>query len=333
MAAEESAAFRRWSAATNIDDDVLEQMEADVAEAATRYLIDPPSTVFARLVDTRDDVFALLNGRQAPRHTMALYRIGGQMCALLAHASADLGHPHAANTHARTALHCAETAGYPPLRVFTRWVQSNIAYWSGRYDDAAKLVESALPGTTHSTALLRLASQQARIEAARQDSTGVTRALAVAASAPTEPSSDEPGVFAFPTGKAAYYASEAHRELGGDSHLTAAVDWAAIAVAEFTAAREPNSQFVAAALIDLARAHLARNDLDAVAESLAPVLSSTVRDQRTVPVISRARSLNQLLNSHPQADSPIMRSLRDELHEFCSTPAVSPPELRHGSDD
>jgi len=36
VAAEESAQFRRWSAATNVDDDVLDQMTADVAELARR---------------------------------------------------------------------------------------------------------------------------------------------------------------------------------------------------------------------------------------------------------------------------------------------------------
>jgi hypothetical protein len=333
MAAEESAQFRRWSATTNVDDDVLEQMEADVAEIALRYLIDPPATVFSRLIGARDDVFTLIAGRQTPRHTMDLYKIGGQMCALLAHASADLGHPHAANTHARAALHCAEVAGYAPLRVYTRWVQSNIAYWNGDYDDAAGLVESALPDATTGTALLRLASQQARINAARQDPTGVARALAVAASAPNYPTADEPGVFAFATGKAAYYASEAHRELGGTSHLDAAVDWAVIAVEEFAAERRPNAQFVAAARIDLARAHLARGDLDAVGEHLAPVLAATVTEQRTVPVISRATSLNTLLGAHPDVASSAVATLRDDLAEFCSAPATSPSELEQGPTD
>lgn len=46
------------------------------------------------------------------------------MCALLALASFDLGYPHAAHTHAQTALYCAEASGYTPLRVFIRWTQS-----------------------------------------------------------------------------------------------------------------------------------------------------------------------------------------------------------------
>jgi hypothetical protein len=315
------------SATTNVDDDVLEQMEADVAEIAQCYLIDPPATVFSRLLGARDDVFTLITGRQQPRHAMHLYKIGGQMCALLAHACADLGHPHAANTHARTALHCAEMSGYTPLRVYTRWVQSNVAYWGGRFNDAADLVESALPEATSGTALLRLASQQARINAARHQPTEVTAALAVAATAPTDRTTDEPSVFAFATGKAAYYASEAHRELGGPDHLDAAVNWAVTAVDEFTAEPRPNAQFVAAARIDLARAHLARGDLDAVAEHLTPVLRGTVTEQRTVPVISRARSLEDLLAAHPEAASSTVASLRDDLDAFRTHPATTPAGL------
>ncbi|WP_331722263.1 hypothetical protein [Streptomyces canus] len=333
MAAEESARFRRWSATTNVDDDVLEQMSADVAEIAARYLIDPPGSVFSTLIAGRADVFALIAGRQNPRHTMNLYKIGGQMCALLAHASADLGHPHAANTHARTALHCADVSGYSPLRIYTRWVQSNVAYWNGDYNLAAGLVESALADATSGTMLLRLASQKARIEAARQNATGVTQALTLAAGAATDPTADEPGVFAFATGKAAYYASEAHRELGGTNHLDSAVDWAVIAVDEFIAERTPNAQFVAAARIDLARAHLARGDLDAVAEHLNPVLTATVAEQRTVPVIGRAKALNALLGNHPAIDTSTASSLRESLVEFCAAPAPTPTELERDSAD
>jgi hypothetical protein len=127
VAAEESAQFHRWSASTNVDDDVLEQMSADVAELARREQIDPPATVFSSLLGARDDVFTLIAGRQQPRHTAGLYKIAGQLCGMLSNVTFDLGHPHAADTHARTGLHCAEVSGYTPLRAFIRYVQSNMA--------------------------------------------------------------------------------------------------------------------------------------------------------------------------------------------------------------
>jgi hypothetical protein len=326
MAADESAQFRRWSATTNVDDDVLDQMTADVAEAARRYQIDPPATIFSSLLGPRDDVFTLITGRQQPRHTAGLYKIAGQMCALLALATFDLGYPHAANTHVRTALHCAEVSGHTPLRSFIRWVQSNMAYWDGRYDEAAQLVESALPDAT-GTALWRLTSQLARINAARRQPSDVSRALALAATAPTERTPDEPGILGFDAGTAAYYSSEAHCALGGTDHLDAAVDLARTAVDEFSAEPRPKALYIVAARFDLALAHLGRGDLDAVSEHLAPVLRSTDAEYRIVPGISRARSLNTLLAKRPDLASSALAALRDELTEFCTHPAPTPAGL------
>ncbi len=252
-------------------------------------------------------MFALIAGRQQPRHTTGLYKIAGQLCGMLSMITFDLGHPHAADTHARTALHCAEVSGHTPLRAFVRYVQSTVAYWAGRYDEAAALVEAALPDATSGTALLRLTSQQARINAARGQPGEVSRALALAATAPTERTSDEPGTFGFDAGHAALLASDAHGAFDAPEHLTAAVDWARIAVDEFTAESSPKAMYLAAARFDLARAHLARGELDAVGEHLAPVLGSTRAEYRTVPIIGRAQSLRTLLG---QRTSPPARWLR-----------------------
>jgi ATP/maltotriose-dependent transcriptional regulator MalT len=327
VAAEESAQFHRWSVMTNVDDEVLDQMTGDVAELARRCLIDAPATVFSSLLGARDDVFALIAGRQQPRHTAGLYKIAGQLCGLLSIVTFDLGHPHAATTHARTALHCAEVSGYTPLQAFVRCVQSNFAYWDGRYDEAAQLVESALLDATSGTALLRLASQQARIHAARRQPSDVSRALALAASAPTERTPDEPGMFGFDIWSAAYYASEAHCALGGTEHLDAAVGWAHAAVDELTAESRPKTLYIATARFVLASAHLARGDLDAVSEHLAPVVRSTHAEYRTMTIITRAQSLRTLLTQRTDLTSPTMTALRDDLAEFCTHPAPTPPGL------
>jgi hypothetical protein len=330
VAAEESAQFWRWSATTNVDDDVLEQMTTDVAEFAGRYQVEPPATLFSALLGARDDVFALIAGRQHPRHTMSLYRIAGQLCGLLALATFDLDHPHAANTHARAVLHCAEVSGHTLLRVFVRWVQSNVAYWDGRYDEAAQVMDAALPDATDGTTLLRLASQQARINAARNRPEEVSRALALVATAPTDPTSDEPGILGFDPGTAAYYVSEAHRALGGAEHLEAAVDWAHTALEEFTAESQPRTLYLAAARFDLALAHLARGDLEAVGEHLAPILRTTSAEYRTVPIIGRARSLHTLLGQRPDLASGALTALRDDLAEFVTHPPT-PPALKPGT--
>ncbi|MGH3869458.1 MAG: hypothetical protein ACRDQ4_25800 [Pseudonocardiaceae bacterium] len=200
----------------------------------------------------------------------------------------DLGHPHAATTHARTALHCAEVSGHTPLRAFIRCVQSNFASWDGRYHDAAQLVESALTEVTSRTTLLRLASQQARINTARRQPGDVSCAL------------------------------------GSTNNLNAAVNWAHTALTELTDEPQPRVLYIATARFVLASAHLARGDLEAVGAHVAPVLHSTQAEYRTVPVISRARSLNALLAQRPDLVSSTLVALRDDLAEFCTHPAPTP---------
>ncbi len=327
MAADESAQFQRWSTTTNVDDTVLEQMTADVAELAWGEQIDPPALTYARLLGARDDVFRLIAGHQQPHHTTSLYKIASQITAMLAMVTFDLGYPHAANTHARTALHCAEVSGHTPIRVFIRWVQSAVAYWDGRYDNAAELMEAAQPDATSGTTLLRLTSQQARINAARHRPDEVIRALALAEIAPTERTPDEPGVLGYDAGMAALHASEAHHTLGGTEHLDAAVDSAQTALDEFAVQPRPRIQSFAGARFDLALAHLGRSELDAVGEHLAPILNTTDAEYRTVPIIGRARSLHTLLTGRTDLTSPTLTTLRDNLAGFITHPAPPPHQL------
>ncbi len=331
MAAEESARFQRWSATTNVDDAVLEQMSADVAELARAEQIDPPAIIYTRLLSARDDVFRLIAGHQQPHHTATLYKIASQVTAMLAMVTFDLGHPHAANTHARTALHCAKMSGYTPVRVVIRWVQSLAAYWAGRYDEAAELMDAARPDATSGTTLLRLTSQQARINAARNRPAEVTQALALAETAPTGRTPDEPGVFGFDTVTAAYYASEAHYALGGPEHLDAAVDLAHTAVEELSAEIQPKIPYIASARFDLALAYLGKGDLEAVGEHLAPILRATGAEYRIVPVIGRARSLHTLLAGRTDLASATLTTLRDDLAGFITHPAPTPPQLEPGT--
>jgi hypothetical protein len=327
VAADESAQFQRWSATTNVDDAVLEQMTADVAELARGEQIDPPAITYARLLGARDDVFRLISGHQPPQHTTSLYKIASQVTAMLAMVTFDLGHPHAANTHARTALHCAEMSGNTPIRVFIRRVQSSIAICEGRYDEAAELMEAARPDATSGTTLLRLTSQLARINAARHRPEEVTRALALAETAPTERSSDEPGVLGFDPAWAARTAGDAHYALGGAEHLDAAVHWARIALDELSAEAQPRPTSIAGARFVLAHSYLGKGDLEAVGEHLAPILQTTDAEYRTVPIIGRARSLHTLLTGRTDLASATLTTLRDDLAGFITHPAPAPPQL------
>lgn len=324
MAADDSARFGRWSANTNVDADLLDQMQTDLDELAVRYLNLPPAMLFRPLVDARNQAVELITRRQPPKFTMRLYRVVAQACALLAHASADLGADNAAKSQARTARRCADYSDYTELDPYIVWVQSNVAFWRNDYATAANLVEAALRNARTASATLRLASQLARIEASRGHATQVRQALAVAEQAMSDSSETQPGVLAFPVGKAAYYASEACLKLGGPDDLRQSVQWATTAVNAFSTDLNPSEALVAAARFDLMQAQLASGQLDAVQEGLGQVIDATSGDHRTVPVISRAFALRETLTrKYATAPGSIGEAI-ESLDHFCSAPAVFP---------
>ncbi|MEV6527421.1 helix-turn-helix transcriptional regulator [Longispora sp. NPDC051575] len=310
MAAEESAKFAR-DAARSATPDLVEQLDADVRRLAVAYLHHPPFTLFRPLAAMQTEVFELIDSRPNPAYLADLYLAAGRLTALLAHASADLGQPAAAAAHARTAWLCADRAGHNSLRVYTRWVQANVAYWNGDYRTAAELAASARPYASGGSDMLRLASQEARAHAALGDGAAVERALGdgLAAQEPASGAS-EPGVFHFAPGKAAYYSAEVRLALGGTDNNRRAVADAERAVALLTEGPDAvhSAELVAAARQDLSAAHLALHDLDAVREVLAPVLDLPA-ELRTTPIAGRMTKLDQQLHG-PGADARA-----DELHE------------------
>lgn len=97
MATEESARFVR-RATWQVDQDVIDQLNADVRQLARDFLVRPPFAMFRPISLLRSEVFGLLDARQLPAYLPALYRVAGQLCGLLAHACADLGNPYASET-------------------------------------------------------------------------------------------------------------------------------------------------------------------------------------------------------------------------------------------
>uniref|UniRef100_UPI001C840C2E hypothetical protein n=1 Tax=Paractinoplanes polyasparticus TaxID=2856853 RepID=UPI001C840C2E len=325
MAAEESARFVRQARGA-VDQDVLDQLDADVGRMAHDYLVRPPFVMFRPLSELRAEVFELLDERQRPTVLPGLYRVAGQLCALLGHASSDLGQAYAADTHTRTAWLCADLAEDDPLRAYVRWVQSNVAYWNGQYRRAAELAHNGQRYATTGTSLLRLASQEARAYAAAADHGEASRALATAQAARSHLGigGDGPGgVFHFPAGKAAYYASEVCLALGGKSNFQQAASHAQDALDLFEA--QPDSdrspEFFAAAQLDLVAAHLALDDLDGAGQHLLPVFALPT-ESRTLPVVERVKTTDRALASQRFAQVALGAELRERIHLFCAYTAT-----------
>lgn len=322
MSTEEPARFVRGTSG-GVDHDVLDQLGADVRRLATDYLARPPLALFRPLSRLRAEVFDLLDRRQRPGLLPPLYAVAGRLCALLAHASADLGHSYAAETHTRTAWLCADLADDDSLRAYVRWVQSNVAFWDGDYRRAAQIAHSGQRYATKGSNLLRLASQEARAWAACGETAEVERALALAARTRERPVvDDQAGVFRFDPGKAAYYASEVRLALGGDANARLAVAEATEALSLFEAAPDAHRapEFVAAARLDLANAHLALSDLDTAADQLRIVLRLPV-ECRTEPIVGRVTTAGETLRSTRFTHSGLALELRDEIALFRAYPA------------
>ncbi|WP_242890859.1 hypothetical protein [Actinomadura litoris] len=332
--ADESARFAR--SVRRIDEHALDQFDADVARLATDYLRRPVYLTFRRIAQLRGEVFAILDNAHHPlEQQRRLYLIAGRLCAMLAHANADLGHPQEAETHARTALICAELTGDDSLRAYIRWVQSNTAYWRGDYQDAAEIARSGRKFARTGTTMLRLTSQEARARAAARDP-DFSATIAVALEARERVAEDETeiGVFRFSPGKAAYYASEAFCDIGSTGEIAGGPDYLNQAKRQ---ARESirlleadthvqGSELYAAAASDLAAAHLAAEDLDGFAEHLAGVLSLPP-EHRTVPVVRRVVRMDRQLAAY--ANTGLAQDLSEQIALFGAHPATA-PELPSG---
>ncbi|WP_280385277.1 hypothetical protein [Nocardia wallacei] len=285
MSTEDSA---RWikRGAGGVDENVLDQLHADVRHYAADYLVKAPLEMIPSLTRTRREVFDMIDARQRPRFIPDLYLIAGQVCALLAHACVDLGRAYDADTHARTAWLAADFAEDQHLRAYVRWVQANLAYWAQDYRRAAQYAENGLAAMTDPSTRLRLASQLARARAAQADERGALAALDIAMDAlgRVQSTGAAPGVMWFDPGKARYYAAEVHLALGGREHSQLALVQAEAALNIFDDSSPP--EFVAAAELDAARAHLGLGDLDAAVHRVTNVLALPV-ERRTTPIVER----------------------------------------------
>jgi hypothetical protein len=323
MSAEESSRFLTGRRAT-ADQETVKQLGTEVRRLAGAYLTDPPYAMVGPLAKERKRVFALLEDRQLPEVIPGLYANAGRLCALLAHACADLGHPYAAETHARTAWVCAEMADDDQLRVYTMWVQSNVAYWTGDFRSAAEAASSGLQYARTASDVLRLTSQQARASAAAHDHQGAIEALEAAreaSAAVSEGPASRDGVFHFSAGKASYYSSEVRLALGGADNIARAATDAETAITLLRQDPFACIEFTVAAQSDLAAARLAAAHLEGAAEALHPVLT-TPPQLRSAPIAGRARTLITALTADRFGDDPAAVDLRDQLELFVAYSAT-----------
>ncbi|MFF9338346.1 multiprotein-bridging factor 1 family protein [Streptomyces sp. NPDC014773] len=328
-----SAEFARFIAQRNADEFVVEQLEADVGRLARTYVSHPLMEQYVEIKRLRDGVFELLRGRQHPRQTTDLYLSASRLCGLSAHVCLDLGDYDSAATHARTARACAEAAGHEGMLAWVRAVESLIAYWTGRYEQAARLAQAGLRHRASGSIGARLASLEARALAIVGDSAGALAALSDAERSREAVSGrDEvPGVFDFPVAKQFAYAGTTLLAVGGQERVQKAIVSAETAIRLYRCA-DGDDQSVGdlfASHLDLAHGHLLLGDLDGTEEMLGFVLTASP-ERMSASIVRRLIVLGRELERPQYRGAAQAVHLRDRLQHTAvraSLPAAHPPEL------
>ncbi|KUN02458.1 transcriptional regulator [Streptomyces yokosukanensis] len=328
-----SADFARFIAQRNADEFVVEQLEADVARLARAYVSHPLLELYVEIKRLRDGAFELLRGRQHPRQTADLYVATSRLCGLSAHVCLDMGDYDSAATHARTARACAEEVGHEGMLAWVRAVESLIAYWTGRYEQAARLAQAGRHHRAHGSIGARLASLEARALAIVGDRAGAVAALVDAErSREAMPGHDDvPGIFAFPTAKQFAYAGTTNLAVGGREHVQQAIVSADTAIRLYRSAEDDDQSVgdLFAAHVDLARGHLLLGDLDGTEAMLGFVLESPP-ERMSASIVRRLTALGRELSGPQYGGAAQATYLRERLQHtavLAASPAAHSPEL------
>ncbi|MFG1878018.1 helix-turn-helix domain-containing protein [Sphaerisporangium sp. NPDC049003] len=316
--ARESARLAHIVGQTNIGQTDLDQLDADIAYLARRYLTDPLVPLIGEMAEVRDTTFSLLKDRQYPEQTRHLYALAGQACGLLANASSDLGHYDVADTHARTAWLCAELAGHDKLRAWVLSTRSLIAFWDGRTNDAIHFAEHGTQYSAQGVELVRLRSLEARARARLGDEPG-TRAALHAASEARQHVHDEgeyAGMLAFSPGNQERCAGSAYLWLNlpeSKESLERALTLFAQETPPETGV--PSYAHTTVTRLDLTMAHLRSGDLDGALELVQPVLGLPP-EMRLAGVVRRTHVLQRLLAAPALGSRSAAQELAAQIGDF-----------------
>lgn len=280
----------------------------------------------------RDGALELLRGRQRPRQTTDLYAAASRLCGLSAHVCLDLGDYDSAATHARAARACAEAAVHEGLLAWVRAVESLIAYWTGRYEQAARLAQAGRRHRAGGSVGARLASLEARALAIVGDRVGAVAAPADAERArEAMTGKDEvPGVFTFPSAKQFAYAGTSHLAVGGRVHVQQAIVSADAAIRLYRSAEDDDQSVgdLFAAHVDLARCHLLLGDSDGT-EVMLEFVFAAPPGRMSASIMRRLTALAGELGE-PQYGRAVQAAyLRERLQHtavLTAPPAAEPPE-------
>ncbi len=163
---------------SNVGPFTLEHLELRVASFLRSYEHTPSGQMLRAVSALRDEVEALLDGKQTLVQRRALYRIAGQLSALLGFMSFELGDYPVAYAHLLTAEQLAREVGDDTLLASVRVDQSTVALWDEDFPMALSYAQDGQRYATNGAQRALLAVRgEARALARMSDRLGVFEAL------------------------------------------------------------------------------------------------------------------------------------------------------------
>jgi hypothetical protein len=296
-----SARFGQRADGNAISELALEQLRLRLSQLSAGYVHTPIWPVFLELTALRDEVFDLL---EAPDPTRAgdLYVIAGTACAMLAHASGNLGFLDEAALHAHTALICARRVGHGPLAAWALGVRALQAEWNGRAIDALGHLERAglelARDSRAGTMPVWLAAIEARAQASlgrRREAMAALNRVERAAPIGTNDLDAIGGILTFPEPKRQFYTASALRRLG---HLGPAERAALAAIREYESGPAEQRSYgdEALAWLEVAISRAGRGELDGAAVAIERV-QHMPSDRHLAPFLRPLRELARSVSS------------------------------------
>jgi hypothetical protein len=249
---------------------------------------------------------------------------------LMAKASQDLGRFHEAMTQARTLYVCADNADHQGLRAWARGLQSLIAYWSGRPQEAVRYAQSGADYTTNVSGSVSswLPALEARAWAALDVQNEADAALGRACDRRATHRQDDldaiGGLLTFSLAKQRYYAAGTYVCLDGRQEQAQSEALSALDLFERSSAEERSYSDEAGSRAELALARVNSRQIDGAQDALAPVLALEPARRIDGIVISTGR-VYHALRSRYYAGSPEARGLREKIEAFRRVPAAALP--------
>ncbi len=323
LASRRAFQFSALAEGSNVGPETLAEFEAEVRRLAATYPQRPIGTLLGELTQLQDVGFRLLEGRQRPPQTAALYLFTGIVCGMLAKASHDLGDAGAAMTQAPAAFVCADNADHHGLRTWIRGLQSLICYWAGWAPDALRYARAGAEPARHGRGSegVWVAAQEARAWSMVGDGAATLAALVQAERLRDRVRPDDldeiGGLLTYPPVRQLYHAADALALI--PERRGRADELAELAVAAYEQAAPEGRSFSdeAGARCDLAVARARSGDVEGLSEAVRPVLALPVA-QRINGVVASVRRVEVAL-SVVVADRA-GRELRARLQSFCQRP-------------